>query len=146
MVYECKYLNIHTSCRFNQLINMTNIWWLTFIQGAGSGIGKATCQILAREEASIIAADISQKHAEESVKFLNKTSSQSHLHLNLDVGNSSSIKYGLKTVLEKYSKPPTIIVNSAGITRDNFFVKLSEEDFDEVVKVNLKVSCLEKYF
>lgn len=67
-------------------------------------------------------------------------SAQTHLHVNLNVGNSTSIKDALKTVLEKYSKPPTIIVNAAGITRDNFLLKLSEEDFDEVLDINLKVS------
>lgn len=87
----------------------------------------------------MIAADINYKSAEETIKTLNSKPSGSHLAVNLDVGKSSSIKDALKAALEKYSKPPTIIVNSAGITRDNFTLKLSEEDFDEVLKINLKV-------
>lgn len=47
-----------------------------------------------------------------------------------------------ESVLKRYSKPPTIIVNSAGITRDNFLLKLSESDFDQVIDVNLKGSFL----
>lgn len=55
------------------------------------------------------------------------------------MGKSTSIKDGLKKILDTFSKPPTIIVNCAGITRDNLLLKLSEEDFDEVIDVNLKV-------
>lgn len=115
-------------------------------QGAGSGIGKATSQILAREGATVIAADINQRSAEETVKTLSNEPSRTHLPLNLDVGKSSSIKDALKAVLEIYSKPPTIIVNSAGITRDNFLLKMSEEDFDEVIKINLKVIILSRRY
>jgi len=45
-------------------------------------------------------------------------------------------------VLKQFSRPPTIIVNSAGITRDNFLVKLSDSNFDDVINVNLKGTFL----
>ena len=41
--------------------------------------------------------------------------------------------------LKDYQQTPTIAVNSAGITKDNFLIKLSEQDFDDVINVNLKV-------
>ena len=40
--------------------------------------------------------------------------------------------------MNKYSTPPTIIVNSAGITRDQFILKLTNQDFTKVLDVNLK--------
>lgn len=44
--------------------------------------------------------------------------------------------------MQQYKKPPSIVINCAGITRDNFLLKLSEEDFNEVIDVNLKVCQL----
>lgn len=60
----------------------------------------------------------------------------------MNVGSSNSIKDTLQKILEKYEMPPSIIVNCAGITRDNFLLKMSEADFDEVINVNLKVRIL----
>lgn len=57
----------------------------------------------------------------------------------MDVSSQESISEGLAAILAKFQKPPSIIVNSAGITRDNFLLKMSESDFDAVVNVNLKV-------
>lgn len=62
-----------------------------------------------------------------------------HSAVELNVADSKSVQNLLTTVLEQYKKPPTIVVNSAGITRDNWLMKLSEEDYDAVLNVNLKV-------
>lgn len=70
---------------------------------------------------------------------LNKPFSGSgHLAIELDVSELGNVESAFKKCQQHFSKPPTIIVNSAGITRDNFLLKMSEEDFDEVLKVNLK--------
>ncbi|KAJ8919088.1 hypothetical protein NQ315_012073 [Exocentrus adspersus] len=114
---------------------------LAFVTGAGSGIGRATCQALARDGASVVAADRNLKNAEETVTLL-KEFKENHVSLHLDVGDSSSVNNNLDKILSKYKRPPTIIVNCAGITRDNFVLKLSEEDFDEVLKINLKGTFL----
>lgn len=60
----------------------------------------------------------------------------------MDVSSQESISNALGEILNKYKKPPSIIVNSAGITRDNFLLKMSESDFDAVVNVNLKGTFL----
>lgn len=61
------------------------------------------------------------------------------MSLELDVSSSDSIKTALNEMIDKYNRPPSIVVNSAGITKDNFLLKMSEQDFDDVVNVNLKV-------
>lgn len=108
--------------------------------GGGSGLGRATCQVLAREGASVVVADKDAKKVEETLQVITGASPQRHLGLELDVSQSSSVKNALEKTIQAFTKPPTIIVNSAGITRDNFLLKMSEEDFDEVINVNLKVS------
>lgn len=65
-----------------------------------------------------------------------------HLGLEMDVTSQTNITATLNEVIAKFNRPPTIIVNSAGITRDNFLLKMSEMDFDNVVNVNLKGTFL----
>uniref|UniRef100_A0A1Y1MN79 (3R)-3-hydroxyacyl-CoA dehydrogenase n=1 Tax=Photinus pyralis TaxID=7054 RepID=A0A1Y1MN79_PHOPY len=119
--------------------------FVLFIAGAGSGIGRATCQVLAREGAQVVAVDRNLKSVEDTIGTLQTSNSNggsphsSHL---VDVSNCNSIKSSLKQILEKYKKPPSIVVNCAGITRDNFILKLSEEDFEDVINVNLKGTFL----
>lgn len=56
------------------------------------------------------------------------------MFLDMDVGSSKSVNQALSAAIDQFKRPPTVIVNSAGITRDGFLLKMSEED------VNLKVS------
>lgn len=53
-----------------------------------------------------------------------------------------SVSSVLKQVFTDYSGPPTVVVNAAGITRDNFLLKMSVQDFEGVFNVNVKVGCL----
>lgn len=64
------------------------------------------------------------------------------MSLELDVSSSENIKTALNKMIAKYKKSPSIVVNSAGITKDNFLLKMSEQDFDDVVNVNLKGTFL----
>lgn len=64
------------------------------------------------------------------------------MSLEMDVSSSESITSALNEMIAKYKKPPSIVVNSAGITKDNFLLKMSEQDFDDVINVNLKVKII----
>lgn len=110
---------------------------------------------MARDGATIIGVDRNGDAAAETVKALGNGMSENieckrqnnefsinisaHMSLEMDVSSSESIKTALNEMIEKYKKPPSIVVNSAGITKDNFLLKMSEEDFDAVISVNLKV-------
>ncbi|XP_032678256.1 estradiol 17-beta-dehydrogenase 8-like [Odontomachus brunneus] len=108
---------------------------LAFVTGAGSGIGREVCRILAREGAKIIATDQNIKTAQETINTLE---GDGHIALHVQVTNEESIQTAFKDIIKQFLKPPTIIVNAAGIVRDNFIVKLSVDDFDDVISVNLK--------
>ena len=62
------------------------------------------------------------------------------MDFNLDVRDYNNISNCLVSIKSKYSAPPTIIVNSAGITKDDFLLKMSLDSFQQVIEVNLKVS------
>ena len=97
--------------------------------------------LLAREGAKVIAADRNLETAKETVgKITNEDNS--HMCLKLTVNEPESVHGALAKIIDVYKRPPNVIVNCAGITRDNFALKLSLEDFNEVVDVNLKVTHL----
>lgn len=64
------------------------------------------------------------------------------MFLEVDVGSQESVNAALSAAIDSFKRPPTVIVNSAGITRDGFLLKMSESDFDSVINVNLKVTIL----
>ncbi|XP_053601291.1 estradiol 17-beta-dehydrogenase 8 [Plodia interpunctella] len=119
---------------------------LALVTGAGSGLGRAACQVLSREGATVIAADKNYDSVVETIKKHTALASGSndteHSAVELDVSDSSAVRNLVQTILKQYKSPPTIIVNSAGITRDNWLLKMSEEDYSLVQNVNLKGTFL----
>lgn len=59
--------------------------------------------------------------------------------LRTDVSNGKDVSSTFNSIMENYYTPPNIVVNAAGIIKDNFLLNLTEEDFDKVIDVNLKV-------
>ncbi|XP_058819591.1 estradiol 17-beta-dehydrogenase 8 [Topomyia yanbarensis] len=113
---------------------------LALVTGAGSGIGRITSKFLSRDGAIVVAVDRNLKAAEETVQDLN--SQNDNVAFEMDVASSDSISKVLNATIERYQRPPMIVVNSAGITRDNFLLKMPEADFDAVINVNLKGTWL----
>ncbi|EZA56843.1 estradiol 17-beta-dehydrogenase 8 isoform X1 [Ooceraea biroi] len=112
---------------------------LAFVTGAGSGIGREVCRVLAREGAQVIATDQNIKSAQETVATLE---GNRHVALKVQVTDRENVETAFKDVTKQFSKPPTVVVNAAGILRDNFLVKLSDSDFDDAINVNLKGTFL----
>lgn len=113
---------------------------LAVVTGAGSGIGRAVCRVFASEGATVIGADMNEKGMEETLAMIKDTGD--HQSYQCDVSSSASVNNLLDKIKEKYSSAPQVAVNSAGITRDRTMMKLTEEDFDKVVNVNLKGTWL----
>jgi len=112
---------------------------LALVTGGGSGIGRAVCQILARENANVVVSDINLAACHDTLKLLKQSE---HLALESDVSQSTSVQTCFKQIQEKYCRSPDIIVNSAGITKDGWFLRMKEEDYDKVMDINLKGTFL----
>lgn len=112
---------------------------LAIVTGGGSGIGRATCQVLEREGASVIAADIRLQQAQETVSML-KDPSQ-HMAIEIDVTKKASVMAGFSAILEKYKAPPTLVVNVAGMFKSEPFLSV-DLDNDIVMDVNVKGTSL----
>ena len=109
------------------------------IPGGASGIGRAVCQALAAEGASIVVTDLNNQGAQETIDSLSKHADNRHVSYSLDVSSGEEVRKVLEYIISGYKKPPCILVNSAGITSDDFMLNMDEEKFDKVIQVNLKV-------
>ena len=65
-----------------------------------------------------------------------------HTTLKLDVSDTHSVDNAMKEILEKYKTPPDAVVNCAGITQDGYLLKMTDEQFDRVININLKGTYL----
>lgn len=95
--------------------------------------------MLSKQGATIVAADRKLSDAEETIA---KLKSKDGVALPVDVARSISVIQLLDATVTHYKRPPNIVINSAGIIRDSYMMKMSEPDFDVVMDVNLKGTFL----
>ena len=106
------------------------------ITGAAQGIGRAIALRLAQDKASVAVADLNFNMAQETAMEMENRGTKA-VAFHADVSDSSQVEGLIKRVLENFPRID-ILVNNAGISKDALLVRISEEDWDEVIKVNLK--------
>ncbi len=107
------------------------------VTGGSQGIGKEICKTLAANGADIALIDVcapekAQAAAEEIAKF--GTTVRTYT---CNIADKAMVKDTCTQILSDFGKV-TVLVNNAGITKDNLILKMSEEDYDAVIDVNLK--------
>ncbi|EEC11172.1 short-chain alcohol dehydrogenase, putative [Ixodes scapularis] len=114
---------------------------LALVTGGGSGIGKSVCHALASDGTHVIVADLNLDAATATASSL--PGSQQHHAFKVDVGCSASVKSLFRDIQKTFARPPNVVVNCAGIAIPaTAVVDTTEEDFDQVIRVNLKGSFL----
>jgi len=96
------------------------------ITGANRGIGKGIAQSLLSSGFQVLATSRKVKNFEYNHENLTKAS--------LDIGDKGAVAEFQK-VVEEFN--PTILINNAGITKDNLFLRMTEDDWNEVINTNL---------
>ncbi|RRR65782.1 MAG: 3-oxoacyl-ACP reductase FabG [Candidatus Viridilinea halotolerans] len=109
---------------------------VALVTGAGQGIGKLTALTFAREGALVAVADINMAAAQAAATEIEQAGGRAK-PIHLDVSRSDSVEAGFQA-LTNWAGGIDILVNNAGITRDSRMQKMSEEQFDSVISVNLK--------
>jgi 3-oxoacyl-[acyl-carrier protein] reductase len=109
---------------------------VALVTGAAQGIGRAIALLLARNGADIVVSDINLEKAEETAKEIRAIGPKATA-VKVDVSNLSDVERMVEALIEKLAKID-ILVNNAGITRDKLILRMTEEDWDAVLGVNLK--------
>jgi len=109
---------------------------VSIITGAGSGIGHATAVKFAREGAKVAVCDINDAAARKVAKEINDDGGEA-MHFHVDVTNKESIARMVDGVVAKWGRIDTL-VNNAGVVQDAQLKKMTDEQFDQVIDVNLK--------
>jgi 3-oxoacyl-[acyl-carrier protein] reductase len=109
---------------------------VALVTGGARGIGRAICERLAAEGASLAIVDIMQEVANETAaEFMEK--GVKAVAFAADVSKPEDADATVKAVVEELGSID-ILVNNAGITRDTLMMRMSEADWDLVINVNLK--------
>ncbi|MFC2056579.1 3-oxoacyl-[acyl-carrier-protein] reductase [Chloroflexota bacterium] len=110
---------------------------VAIVTGSGRGIGKTIALKLAEVGATIVINDIGEASSVESVAEEIRTVNRESLAVLADVSLSSNVDRLVETVMTTYGRID-ILVNNAGITRDHLLIRMSDEDWDKVLNINLK--------
>lgn len=105
------------------------------ITGAASGIGRAASLLFAKEGATVCACDVSEQALKKLVEDAQGLAGTIDPYL-LNVTNREQVFKTVEQIANKYGKID-VLVNNAGITRDALLVKMTEEEWNAVISVNL---------
>lgn len=113
---------------------------IAIITGSGQGIGRAIALELARRGARIVTNDVTGCCADETLALVRELGSDG-LAVTADVSDSAQVESMVKTVIDTFGQVD-ILVNNAGTTRDNLIMRMPEEEWDLIQRVNLKSAWL----
>ncbi len=109
---------------------------IAVVTGAGQGIGAAICRRLASEGAKLVLVDINADCLQDLSQELTANGTEV-LSVAADISKKDQVTDMIGQAREAFGTVD-ILVNNAGIIRDGYLAKLSEDDWDKVLEVNLK--------
>ncbi len=108
---------------------------IALVTGAGQGIGRAIALKLAGEGATLVINDISPSAEEVAIKI--KAGGGEAVAILADVSSAADVSRMIEQITSQYGRID-ILVNNAGIARDSLIMRMTEEDWDKVLAINLR--------
>jgi 3-oxoacyl-[acyl-carrier protein] reductase len=106
------------------------------VTGSARGIGAATAKRFADEGAAVAILDLDQDAASKTASELG---AEKAIGVACNVGEAASVEAAVAKVVEELGKID-VLVNNAGVTRDNLFMRMKDDEWDQVIRVNLEAS------
>lgn len=105
---------------------------IALVTGASRGIGKAIAERLAEDGFFVVGTATTDNGADSISAYLGENGKG----IKLDVSSPDSIEEVIKTVNDEFGAP-AVLVNNAGITRDNLLMRMKDEEWDDIINTNL---------
>jgi NAD(P)-dependent dehydrogenase (short-subunit alcohol dehydrogenase family) len=110
---------------------------VTFVTGAGSGIGRATALAFAREGASVVVSDISEQNVRDTARRIEELGGRA-LAVACDVTRTEDVKAALDETIETFGRLDAAF-NNAGVENEvKAMADVTEEEWDRIVAINLR--------
>lgn len=113
---------------------------VAIVTGAARGIGAAVATRLAQDGMAVALLDLDEAGCAEAVEKI-KASGGTAIAVGVDVSDSAAVDAAVQRVADELG-PPTVLVNNAGILRDNLLFKMTDDDWDAVMNVHLRGTFL----
>ncbi|HEY4267105.1 MAG TPA: 3-oxoacyl-ACP reductase FabG [Galbitalea sp.] len=110
------------------------------VTGGGRGIGAAIAERLAKDGHRVAVIDLREEDTQSTVARIRESGGDA-IGVGADVGDSDAVKAAVERVAAELGNP-TILINNAGILRDNLLFKMTDDDWDAVMTVHLRGAFL----
>ncbi len=109
------------------------------VTGAAGGIGSAICHALARQGARLALSGTNAAKLRAFREELNAQYGQDHVEITCDLSQSADVERLIPAAIDTLGKID-ILVNNAGITRDNLIMRMKDDEWDQVIRINLEAA------
>lgn len=113
---------------------------IAVVTGAARGIGSCVAERLAKDGFAVAVLDLDEAACKQQVEKIEAAEGRA-LGVGADVSDKGAVQNAVDRIASELG-PPTVLVNNAGITRDNLLFKMTDDDWDQVMGVHLRGSFL----